>query len=227
MRAYEIELIHKTDWTYKLLGTGAIIETIYAEVSCSRDGECVVIDLIMIPLGKPRVLSKVISALRSNKRVIWYKPVANIEHNILLLVSATCEESVRYMLNARKILVPQSRVNNGNEIYIILIRDKQELRNAAKDLESFSELISIRPVTIEKAMSNSVVLSKPKYPRLTKREKEILGSAIREGFFEYPKRVRVDDIARIHGVSKAYVSITIRRAIRKIIESMMDGELMN
>jgi len=133
------------------------------------------------------------------------------------------------MLNARKILVPQSRVNNGNEMYIILIWDKQELRNAAKakDLESFSELISIRPVTIEKAMLNSVVLSKPKYPRLTKREKEILGSAIREGFFEYPKRVRVDDIARIHGVSKAYVSITIRRAIRKIIESMMDGELMN
>ncbi len=101
------------------------------------------------------------------------------------------------------------------------------MRNVAKDLESFSELISIRPVTIEKAMSNSVVLSKPKYPRLTKREKEILGSAIREGFFEYPKRVRVDDITRIHGVSKAYVSITIRRAIRKIIESMMDGELMN
>jgi len=52
-----------------------------------------VIDLIMIPLGKPRVLSIVIGALRSNKRVIWYKPVANIEHNVLLLVSATCEES--------------------------------------------------------------------------------------------------------------------------------------
>lgn len=224
MRAYEIKVIHKSDWTYRLLGTGAKIETLYAEVSSSRDGECVVIDLISIPLREPRILPKVIDALESNKRIMWYKPVTNVEHNKLLLISATCEESVRYILNSRRILVIQSSVNDGNEIYIVLVRNRQELRDTAKDLESFSELISIRPRTIEEALSHKEVLSKPKYLRLTKREMEILGSAIRGGFFEYPKRIGLKDIARIHGVSKAYASITIRRAIRKILELMVDGE---
>jgi len=56
---------------------------------------------------------------------------------------------------------------------------------------------------------------KIKVPKLAKREKEILGTALREGFFEHPKRIKIENIARIHGVSKAYISVTIRKGCEK------------
>ncbi|WP_258164982.1 helix-turn-helix domain-containing protein [Saccharolobus islandicus] len=52
---------------------------------------------------------------------------------------------------------------------------------------------------------------------LTPTEREILTTAIRLGFFEYPKRVRLEELAEMFGVTKVTLDRHIRNGLRKIL----------
>jgi predicted DNA binding protein len=221
MRAYEVKVIHKSDWTYKLFGSGVDLHTIHAEVSSRGIDECVVIDLLKIRRSDANAFSKTFQAIKSNWRVISCQLVAGTGGEMLVLVVSKCQESVRFILNSHKIPVVRSMVRNGVEIYTVLAQDKHHIGYAAKEIQSISEIIDIRQIALGEALLYTPT-EKINVPKLTKREKEILGTALREGFFEHPKRIKIENIARIHGVSKAYVSVTIRKAVRKALEWLVE-----
>jgi len=223
MRAYEVKVIHKSDWTYKLFGSGVDLHTIHAEVSSRSIDECVVIDLLKIRRSDANAFSKTIQAIKSNWRVISCQLVASMEGEMLVQVVSKCQDSVRFILNSHKIPVVRSMVRNGVEIYTVLAQDKHHIDSAAKEMQSISEIIDIRPIALREVLLYAPT-EKIKVPKLAKREKEILGTALREGFFEHPKRIKIENIARIHGVSKAYISVTIRKAVRKALEWLVETD---
>ena len=45
----------------------------------------------------------------------------------------------------------------------------------------------------------------------------MLKLAFEKGFFESPKKIKLDDLAKILGVSKSTASETLRRAIKKVV----------
>jgi predicted DNA binding protein len=57
---------------------------------------------------------------------------------------------------------------------------------------------------------------------LTLRQERVLRSAIRMGYFDFPKRAGVEDVGRAFGVSKSTVSETLHRAERKILNWYLD-----
>jgi predicted DNA binding protein len=55
---------------------------------------------------------------------------------------------------------------------------------------------------------------------LTNMEKKILITALRSGYFEYPKRVDIDKLSKELNLSKATVNEYIRNALRKILNHL-------
>jgi len=58
--------------------------------------------------------------------------------------------------------------------------------------------------------------------KLTKRERDIIEMSLRKGYFDYPKKVKLEEISEELGVSKVAVLQTLRRAIKKVIKSNED-----
>lgn len=222
MKAYEIHVIHKNDWTYSLLGSGVDLYTIHAEVSSYRGDECAVIDLLRVGLTIADTIPRILQAIKSNRRIVSSQLVASTGGEMHMLVVARCYESVRVILNSYKIPVLRSMVRDGVEVYTVLAQDKRHIDGAAKDIQDIAEIIDIRPIALRNALPHIPTI-RIEIPRLTKREKEILWTALREGFFDHPKRIRIEDIARIHGVSKAYVSVTMRKAIGKALKWLVEA----
>jgi predicted DNA binding protein len=65
----------------------------------------------------------------------------------------------------------------------------------------------------------SVEELEPSEISLTKSDIETLVSLKSLGLLDYPKRIRLEDLARISGRSKSTISYRLRKALRKIVES--------
>jgi predicted DNA binding protein len=59
--------------------------------------------------------------------------------------------------------------------------------------------------------------------RLTDRQLKIVEVAFKRGYYDYPKRISIRELARIFGVSTATVSEILRRGQRKIIKEHFEG----
>jgi len=59
---------------------------------------------------------------------------------------------------------------------------------------------------------------------LTEIEKKILVYSYSTGFFNIPKRARLEDIARAFGITKAIANYHLRNSIKKILDHLMEGE---
>lgn len=59
--------------------------------------------------------------------------------------------------------------------------------------------------------------------RLTPRQAEVLSAALEAGYLDYPKRIRLQDLATRLGVSKSTVSEAVRRAMTKILGAYFEG----
>jgi len=60
--------------------------------------------------------------------------------------------------------------------------------------------------------------------RLTDRQLNIVEVAFKRGYYDYPKRISIRELARIFGVSTATVSEILRRGQRKIIKEHFEGK---
>lgn len=53
---------------------------------------------------------------------------------------------------------------------------------------------------------------------MTFREEEILRTALERGFFDYPKRIRLEELAELFNISPSTLSEILRRAQKKVLE---------
>ncbi|MEM0202697.1 MAG: helix-turn-helix domain-containing protein [Archaeoglobaceae archaeon] len=53
---------------------------------------------------------------------------------------------------------------------------------------------------------------------MTFREEEILRTALEKGFFDYPKRIKLEELAKIFNISPSTLSEILRRAQKKVLE---------
>ncbi|MEM1651651.1 MAG: helix-turn-helix domain-containing protein [Sulfolobales archaeon] len=58
-------------------------------------------------------------------------------------------------------------------------------------------------------------------PTLTEYEFRVLRVAYEEGFFEWPRRIRLEELASIFGISKATAAEHLRKAVRKLAEAYL------
>lgn len=93
----------------------------------------------------------------------------------------------------------------------LVFRNREALRRLVARLENDGYGVKLlRLATVREAVA------------LTRRQEEILATALELGYFDYPKRIRLGDLAKRLGVSKSTVSQVLRKAQTKVVAAYFD-----
>uniref|UniRef100_A0A7C3M8W3 Bacterio-opsin activator n=1 Tax=Archaeoglobus fulgidus TaxID=2234 RepID=A0A7C3M8W3_ARCFL len=60
---------------------------------------------------------------------------------------------------------------------------------------------------------------------ITYREEEILKIALEKGYFDFPRRIRLEELAKFFGIAPSTLSEILRRGQKKVLEKYFDGKV--
>jgi predicted DNA binding protein len=110
-------------------------------------------------------------------------------------------------------LVSASTAPDGWIEWKLIMDEKVQLQKLVETLTEKgieSRLILIQPIDDKEA--------------LTARQERIIKTALERGYYDFPKRIGIRELARIFDISTASVSETLRRGQKKIIEKYFEAK---
>jgi|Deesub1362B_J571_1020462.scaffolds.fasta_scaffold00857_9 predicted DNA binding protein len=139
------------------------------------------------------------------KAVINIKTPSN--ENIEVVDEHKCELALSMLAGGA--IITSAEVSEGEILWDMVCRDNDVFRKVIKNLEKLRVDYDI----IYKIGFNE----KSELDKITYNEYLILKLAFERGFFESPKKIRLEDLAKTLEISKSTASETLRRAIKKVV----------
>lgn len=128
----------------------------------------------------------------------------------------------RYVGRYGCLLLPPLRYDGGDRVCRLLALDPGALRDVYRDLLDDSYAVSVESKRSVDAVTGGEPLLDPEglVPDLTARQREVLLTAIEEGYYEIPRGITTDGLATTVGVERRTAEDHLRRAERKLVEAM-------
>ncbi len=178
-------------------------------VSHSRRGSWIFVQIVGNLFGNKKSIKEFIKSLKSDKRVL------NIELKNDFFIGAIKESaSLKPIYNEKIFYVKPSFISkNGYEIGYLASFNKKDLMNIIKMLtKSYQgKLLSIQQKNIK-----SISLSKIS-PELTEKQKMAINLAIEYGYYNVPRDIDLQQLARIAKLSFSTFQVHLRKAESKLI----------
>ena len=145
----------------------------------------------------------------------------------LLLIKDFCDFYDKIMSKKILVLTPYI-MSKGYRKFIAVVPEKKELVMFDKMLEEHGRVVKRERLPFEQAVSylERTVMSLDLNSMLTPKQLEILDLAYRYGYYNWPRRIKLDEISRLMNVSKTTVSEHIRRAELKILKFIFKDSIM-
>ncbi|BBD72162.1 bacterio-opsin activator [Sulfodiicoccus acidiphilus] len=119
-------------------------------------------------------------------------------------------DSVTSILSRNGAVVLSSSKYNGMEEWNVLIYE-HHIPHAMKELDSVAHVESYREIDYAPFLT------------LTRQEYRTLYAALAMGYFEYPKKVRAKEVAKVLGIRESTFVYHVRNAQRKLFTSYLKG----
>ncbi|WP_338599008.1 helix-turn-helix domain-containing protein [Sulfolobus tengchongensis] len=169
-------------------------------------------------VNEPTVLTELINNIKSNNRVTKIKIIENIrtknEIRALILLSAKLRGGISELLMNKGAYYISEYIANGLERWKIVIDDRTFKELILPDLKEITFSLKI----VEK--ENNVLSVKN---LLTSKETEIIYKAYKLGYFDWPKKIDLNELSEELGISKAATLQALRRAMSKLIKNYIDS----
>lgn len=117
------------------------------------------------------------------------------------------------MVGSDAFLLDSHMNKDGKTVWRLLSTDKDAIRQIIADLEGHLyhvELMKLTTVDVGELM--------------TSRQEDILQIAFERGYFDYPKKISLRDLAAMFDISISTLSEMLRKGQRKIMEEYFDDE---
>ncbi len=134
------------------------------------------------------------------------------QDKVIVIVGTKGCGGCRSILESGCFLISAVTDDNAWVEWKLIMNEKSQLQKLVESLESRqieSRLILIQPVDDHES--------------LTPRQEKIIKTALERGYYDFPKRIGIRELARIFDISTASVSETLRRGQKKIIEHYFKG----
>lgn len=105
-----------------------------------------------------------------------------------------------------------SSVSSQERVYNVLFFDRSDLRSIVAEFREIGE-VNVRRLT--QFGSDA--------PRLTDRQREVIEAALREGYFEWPRRIDSEELAAHLEISRATCLEHLRKAEGKLLRNALDA----
>ncbi|ACP56186.1 helix-turn-helix domain-containing protein [Saccharolobus islandicus] len=216
----ELDLKHGSCWTYKTSDFKVKAEVKYLFPLITKNS---IFEIAEIYSDDKNELSEFISTI--NRRYDNNIKVANIDRPrsskvALLYYFKNFDNSVTRVMIENNAVITNLSISNGiEEWYAYFFGEEEEiLSNISHGLKKID--VKVENIDIEKTKVNDIKNDLAIINSLTPTEREILTTAIRLGFFEYPKKVRLEELAEMFGVTKVTLDRHIRNGLRKILSQL-------
>jgi hypothetical protein len=196
-------------WISKTLGQLPVSISLLDVIPFEEQG---VEDLVEVKLNStsPEILE---STIREIKGVEFVKMSKTDLDKVIMIVGTKGCVGCRMISQSGCFLVS---ANTGNEGWIewkLIVNEKLQLQRLVEGLEEHgvkTRLTLIQPIEDKEA--------------LTARQERIIKTALERGYYDFPKRVGIRELARMFDISTASVSETLRRGQKKIIEQYFEAK---
>lgn len=111
------------------------------------------------------------------------------------------------------VLRRDSRISSDERVYNILFFDKTDLRSMVTE---FRDIGDVRIERLTRVGSPD--------PKLTDRQREVVEAALREGYFEWPRRIDSEELADRLGITRATCLEHLRKAEETLLRDALDLE---
>lgn len=172
-------------------------------------------------------LQKSILKLRSHPKIAKLEIVNLTKNFASVKVNVRSTKTIApIILNGGYIVTPVLALD-GKEFWRAIFSTKSQLNKAMNGImKNYSlkivEVLELDPLVFFSLIQNfEYVLSIINTINdLTKKEKQLLMTAIKKGFYDEPKRINTIELANLFGVSKVAISRRIRRLERKLLPTL-------
>lgn len=163
-------------------------------------------DLVEVKLNStsPQILESVVKEIEGVEFVKM--STVDMDKAIMIVGTKGCG-GCRSIVQSGCFLVSASTTAEGWIEWKLIMNEKLQLQRLVETLTGAgieSRLILIQPIDDKES--------------LTARQERIIKTALERGYYDFPKRIGIRELARLFDISTASVSETLRRGQKKIIE---------
>ncbi len=162
-------------------------------------------DLVEISAASD-VMEEVLAAIKGNPLVADVDTTVTEKGKVISAVTTTRCEICRILTDADVFLISAQSKDGGKVEWTMVISKKQVLKEIFDHLKSKSvdaELVKLTKIDDKES--------------LTERQDKITQVAFERGYFDYPKRISLRELARMFDVSPSTLSEILRKGQRKIV----------
>ncbi len=133
-------------------------------------------------------------------------------------------KEVRILIKEHTCLVALPILDSGCIITGIGVEGDEIIWSIVCDEKSFSELLN----KLESYEVDFEIVYKGKLNSgkdITFREEEILRIALEKGFFDFPRKVKLEELADYIGIAPSTLSEIMRRGLKKVLKAYFGGQI--
>lgn len=216
-----VKYIHETDWTYKFLEVDKrAFQVSPFTAYTSPEGE---LELSTVRVSSKEVLKLLERILRTHwkiRRILFLYPVNDGYPKILKLgVIGDLRDAVRSTAYTLGAIADSAIYFEGKEYWNFIFLQKYSIEAMKKFMEAHGKILDykVREIVGEDVTSKYEFKSLAMF---TPREVEILKLAYERGFFENPKKVSMDEIAKELRIAKPSANEILRKALKKVVKTV-------
>ena len=171
----------------------------------SKVSEKGVRDLVQIEVENEEDLPKVIEQVRNNPN-IFNVDISAIDRGKVLAVFSTNQCMVCRLLAGTECFLTNSSTKNGKMMWTMLVTEKkalQELIKSLEELQAAPKLVKLTDITGAN--------------ELTQRQEQITRMAFERGYFDFPRKIGLRELAKVFGISTSTLSEILRKGQRRIM----------
>ncbi|WP_400260015.1 helix-turn-helix domain-containing protein [Candidatus Methanomassiliicoccus intestinalis] len=180
----------------------SVIRVINSKAGSSEE----VRDLVQIEVENESDLQKVIDQIRNNPN-IFNVDISALDKSKVLAAFSTCHCVVcRLLAGSNCFLTASTTTKEGRTRWTLLVTEREALQQLIAELTACNadpQLIKITEIKSE--------------DELTMRQEQITRMAFERGYFDFPRKTDLKELAEIFGISTSTLSEILRKGQRRIM----------
>ncbi len=207
----KVKLIHSNCISSQLCKKYGIVNLVYG-LGYYEDKNHIYFNILHIPRGDEKKVKNFIREVKKDKRIVKFEQSG--EMFFTLIREPKKNHYLVHFYNPKIFyLKPDINTASGHEIYEIASWDKKELQ---KFIEMCKEHMQGELLKLKDEKVSSIFMPNIS-PKLTTKQLQALSLANSHGYYNYPRRIQQEDLARIMKVSKSTFQSHLRHAEKKIM----------
>lgn len=161
--------------------------------------------------------NKFIEEIKKNSSLVSIEVVGNY---IYTLNKKSLKEKYYYILFNHKLIYVKPVIQriDGYEDWEIACIDKQDLMLIKK-----IPMFKVELIYIKKTKITNIFIPKI-FPNISEKQTQALELAVKQGYYEFPRKIKLEELAKLSKVKRQTFQENLRRAERKLIPYLVESK---